>query len=65
MSPEVVLTHLEFSDEVARKEGMSKILIVEDDPVIAEGVELYLRKEGFQTERAKDGKTRARTLARV
>ena len=35
---------------------MSKILIVEDDPIIAEGVELYLRNEGFHTERAKDGK---------
>ena len=34
---------------------MSKILIVEDDPIIAEGIELYLRREGFQTERAKDG----------
>ena len=55
MSPGVVLTNLEPSNDVARKEDMNKILIVEDDPIIAEGVELYLRKEGFQTERAKDG----------
>ena len=34
---------------------MTKILIVEDDPTIAESVELYLRKEGYQTERAADG----------
>lgn len=44
--------------------GMSKVLIVEDDPIIAEGVELYLRKEGFQTERARDGR-RARALRRA
>lgn len=34
---------------------MSKILIVEDDPTIADTVELFLRKEGFETEKAKDG----------
>ena len=49
-------TSFEASRELAQKAGMSKILIVEDEYVIAEGVELYLRKEGFQTERAKDGK---------
>ncbi|MEM7734780.1 MAG: response regulator transcription factor [Deinococcota bacterium] len=34
---------------------MEKILIVEDDPTIAETVELFLRKDGFQTDKAKDG----------
>ncbi len=42
--------------EVTQRAGMSKILIVEDGYVIAEGLELYLRNEGFQTERAEDGK---------
>ncbi len=32
-----------------------KILIVEDDPTIADTVELFLRKEGYQTEKARDG----------
>ena len=49
-------TSFEASREVVQKVAMSKVLIVEDEYVIAEGVELYLRKEGFQTERAKDGK---------
>ena len=31
------------------------ILVVEDDPSIAEIVESFLRREGFRTERAKDG----------
>jgi len=35
---------------------MQKILIVEDDQTIAETVELFLKKEGYQTERAADGK---------
>ena len=43
---------------------MSKVLIVEDERTIAEGVELYLRKEGFQTERAGTGR-RAVELWRV
>jgi two-component system response regulator AdeR len=34
---------------------MQKILIVEDDPTIADTVELFLRRENFQTEKAKDG----------
>ena len=34
---------------------MQKILIVEDELDIAETVELYLRKESYQTERARDG----------
>ena len=56
MNTEVAPINPESSYDVVQKEGMSKILIVEDDQIIAEGVELYLRKEGFQTERAKDGK---------
>jgi two-component system, OmpR family, response regulator AdeR len=36
--------------------SMTKVLIVEDDHTIAESVELFLRKEAFKTERAKDGK---------
>jgi len=35
---------------------MQKILVVEDDQTIAETVELFLKKEGYQTERAADGK---------
>ena len=35
---------------------MPTILIVEDELDIAEMVELYLRNEGFDTERARDGK---------
>jgi two-component system response regulator BaeR/two-component system response regulator AdeR len=34
---------------------MQKILIVEDETRLAEILEQYLRREGFQTERAKDG----------
>lgn len=34
---------------------MQKILIVEDDLDIAEMVELYMRNEGYLTERARDG----------
>ncbi|MCA9835291.1 MAG: response regulator transcription factor [Trueperaceae bacterium] len=34
---------------------MQKILIVEDDPTIADTVALFLRKEGYQTEKARDG----------
>jgi two-component system, OmpR family, response regulator AdeR len=37
---------------------MSRILIVEDEAEIAEVMEAYLRRDGFQTERAADG-TRA------
>lgn len=43
---------------------MTKALIVEDDFTIAEGVELFLRKESFQTERASDGQ-RALELWRI
>ena len=43
---------------------MTKILIVEDEPTIAESVELYLRKEGYVTERAGDGE-RALSLWRA
>lgn len=57
-------TSFESSRELAQKAGMNKILIVEDEHTIAEGVELYLRKEGFETERAGDGK-RALELWRV
>lgn len=35
---------------------MQKILIVEDEQTIAETVELFLKKEGYQTERAANGK---------
>lgn len=49
-------TRFESSRELAQKADMNKVLIVEDEHTIAEGVELYLRKEGFQTERAGDGK---------
>ena len=49
-------TGFETPRKLAQKADMSKILIVEDEHVIAEGVELYLRKEGFETERARDGK---------
>jgi two-component system, OmpR family, response regulator AdeR len=38
---------------VEPSEGL--ILVVEDDPSIAEIVESFLRREGFRTERAKDG----------
>ena len=43
---------------------MTKALIVEDDFTIAEGVELFLRKENFRTERASDGQ-RALELWRI
>lgn len=49
-------TSFESSRELAQKAGINKILIVEDEHTIAEGVELYFRKEGFETERAGDGK---------
>ena len=35
---------------------MKKILIVEDDTIIAETVELFLRNEGYKTERAANGR---------
>lgn len=35
---------------------MATVLIVEDELDIAETLELYLRKEGYKTERARDGK---------
>jgi two-component system response regulator AdeR len=34
---------------------MTRVLVVEDEHTIAESVELYLRREGYQTERAGDG----------
>ena len=34
---------------------MTRVLVVEDEHTIAESIELYLRKEGYQTERAGDG----------
>ena len=34
---------------------MSKILIVEDDRSIADMIELFLRKENYQTEKVYDG----------
>ncbi len=53
ISPE---SPVELEPSEVAQASMSKILIVEDEHTIAEGVELYLRKEGFQTERARDGK---------
>jgi two-component system, OmpR family, response regulator AdeR len=43
-------------DDVKLEGAMTKVLIVEDDHTIAESVELFLRKESYKTERAKDGK---------
>ena len=34
---------------------MTKVLIVEDDPNIAQLLQLYLEKEGFETQIAPDG----------
>lgn len=38
------------------KGSMTTILIVEDEPRLAQILEEYLRREGFQTERAADGR---------
>ncbi|MCL6528464.1 MAG: response regulator, partial [Thermaceae bacterium] len=36
---------------------MALVLVVEDEPEIAEILESYLRRDGYRTERAGDGKT--------
>ncbi|GIW29488.1 MAG: DNA-binding response regulator [Meiothermus sp.] len=45
-------------------EPMALVLVVEDEPEIAEILEGYLRREGFRTERASDGR-QALNLVRV
>lgn len=52
ISPE---SPVELEQSEVAQASMSKVLIVEDEHTIAEGVELYLRKEGFHTERAGNG----------
>ncbi len=42
-------------EQLAKGEGMALILVVEDDREIADMLELYLRHDGHQTERASDG----------
>lgn len=41
---------------VTMETAVTKVLVIEDDHTIAESVELFLRKESYKTERAKDGK---------
>jgi len=36
--------------------GVAHVLVVEDDPDIAESIELYLRHDGHRTDRARDGR---------
>src|SRR5690606_23884484 len=36
--------------------SMGTVLVVEDEPLIAETLEAYLRRDGFRTERAGDGR---------
>lgn len=36
--------------------SMALVLVVEDEPVLAQTLELYLRRENFKTERAGDGR---------
>jgi two-component system response regulator ResD len=40
----------------------SKILLVEDEPSIAEVVELYLKRAGFQVQALKDGRAAMQSL---
>ena len=50
--------------ENATVEGMSLVLVVEDELEIAKVLEGYLQREGYRTERAKDGRS-ALTLFRA
>ena len=51
---------------IARRKPMRKnlILVVEDEPSIAEVVSLYLRKAGYETIAARDGRTALEVLDR-
>lgn len=40
----------------AGRRARGTILVVEDEPIIAETLEAYLRREGYRTERAGDGR---------
>ena len=44
------------------KEGMKKILLVEDDPLIIDIYTTKLKESGFQTETASDGETALKKL---
>lgn len=48
---------------IARTNG-SRILLVEDEPSIAEVVELYLRRAGFQVQAVRDGRLALESLQR-
>jgi len=47
---------------VISKEGMKKILLVEDDPLIIDIYTTKLKESGFQTETASDGETALKKL---
>ena len=45
-------------------EGMATILVVDDDPDIAELVEIHLAEEGFRVYKAYDGREALQVFAR-
>ena len=46
-------------------ESMSGILIVEDEPSIAEVVSLYLRRAGYQVQVISDGEAALRSMKKI
>ncbi len=49
------MNHMARTGEAARSGGTGTVVVVEDDPHIADLVELYLRQDGFRVIQAADG----------